>query len=62
MIGKLSIIVGNNKKGDIIVREGDDIYQLAKSFMASYSLKKDVLGTIIESIEKLINTKGSSDS
>jgi hypothetical protein len=47
IIGKLSIIVGANRKGDIVVREGDNLQSLVKSFMASYGLKREVMPTIL---------------
>ena len=31
IIGRLSIIVGSNKRGDIVVREGDKLINLVKS-------------------------------
>jgi len=36
VIGKLSVVVGANRKGDIVVREGDNLHLLVKSFMQSY--------------------------
>lgn len=46
VIGNLSIIVGPNRKGDIVVREGDDLKLLVKNFVALYGLKKEVAPTI----------------
>ena len=46
VIGNLSIIVGPNRKGDIVVREGDDLKSLVKNFVALYGLKKEVAPTI----------------
>ena len=54
MIGKLSVIVGANKKGDIVIREGDNIQALVKSFMLLYGLKKELMPTIIASVEQLV--------
>ena len=51
VIGKLSVIVGANKKGDIVVREGDNIQVLVKHFMVSYGLKKELMPTIVSSLE-----------
>ncbi len=51
MIGNLSIIVGPNRKGDIVVREGDDLQTLVKNFIALYGLKKDVAPTIFASLQ-----------
>ena len=42
VIGNLSIIVGPNRRGDIVVREGDDLRVLVKNFIALYGLKKEV--------------------
>lgn len=50
VIGNLSIIVGPNRRGDIVVREGDDLRLLVKNFIALYGLKKEVAPTIHESL------------
>lgn len=50
-MGKLSILLGNNKKGDILVRDGENIHQLARNFVASYGLKRDFIPTITHSLE-----------
>lgn len=54
VIGKLSIIVGTNRKGDIVVREGDNIQALVKNFTVSYGLKRDVMPTIFQTLQQLI--------
>lgn len=54
MIGKLSVLIGANRKGDIIVREGDVTTKLAKNFVASYGLKREFLSTIIASLDQLV--------
>ena len=51
MIGNLSIIVGPNRRGDIVVREGDDLKLLVKNFVALYGLKKEVAPTIQASLQ-----------
>ena len=51
VVGKLSVIVGTNKKGDIVAREGDNINQLVRNFMVTYGLKKELHGTILMSLE-----------
>ncbi len=56
MVCKLSVIVGASKKGDIVVREGDDTKTLVRSFMTSYGLKKDMFHTILDSLQALILT------
>ena len=55
IIGKLSILIGNNRKGDIVIREGDSLQRLAKNFVISYGLKKEFAHTIISSLEQLVN-------
>jgi hypothetical protein len=50
----LSILIGSNKKGDILVREGDNLTTLAKNFVVSYGLKRDFIGSIVSSLEQLI--------
>ena len=54
IIGKLSVIVGPNRRGDIVVREGDNLQILVRSFMASYGLKRELTPTIMQSLEVLI--------
>lgn len=61
IIGKLSILVGTNKKGDIVVREGDNLHMLVKNFMVSYGLKREMLATILLSLEKLVQNKHKKD-
>jgi hypothetical protein len=51
VIGNLSIIVGPNRRGDIIIRQGDDLGLLVKNFIALYGLKKEVAPTILESLK-----------
>ena len=50
----MSIIVGPNRRGDIIVREGDDLRVLVKNFIALYGLKKEVAQTIHGSLVQLV--------
>lgn len=38
--------MGPNRRGDIIVRDGDDLRVLVKNFIALYGLKKEVAQTI----------------
>lgn len=54
VIGNLSIIVGPNRRGDIVVREGDDLRTLVKNFVALYGLKKEVAPTIHNSLVQLV--------
>jgi hypothetical protein len=46
--------MGPGKKGQIVMREGDDVSQLVRSFIQLYGLKKEVFGTICESLRQLI--------
>ena len=50
ILGNLSVVMGPGKKGQIVMREGDEIGQLVRSFIQLYGLKKDVFGTICESL------------
>ena len=59
MIGNLSIIVGPNRRGDIVVREGDDLRVLVKNFIALYGLKKEVAPTIHNSLVQLVQQNSS---
>ena len=61
-IGNLSIIVGPNRKGDIVVRVGDDLNLLVKNFIASYGLKKDVAPTILASLQQLVKNHSQKES
>ena len=54
IVGKLSVMLGNNKKGEIIIREGDILLQSAKNFVASYGLKREFVPTILSSLEQLV--------
>ena len=54
ILGKLSILVGHNKRGDIIIREGDNPNLLVKNFMISYSLNKELFTTILGAVLQLI--------
>ena len=53
VLGKLSISIGSHRRGDIVVREGENLHLLAKSFVASYGLKKEFIETIKRSLEQL---------
>jgi hypothetical protein len=62
VIGNLSIIVGPNRKGDILVRVGDDLALLVKNFIAAYGLKKDVAPTILASLQQLVRNHAQKES
>jgi len=51
VVGKLSVIIGNNRKGEIIIRNGDNLKANAKNFVTSYGLKKEFVPTIVSSLE-----------
>ncbi|TNV85388.1 hypothetical protein FGO68_gene11856 [Halteria grandinella] len=59
ILGRLSILLGNSKKGDILVREGDSLQQLAKNFVASYGLKREFIQSILSSLEQLVQNNKS---
>ncbi len=50
------MVMGPGKKGQIVMREGDEIGQLVRSFIQLYGLKKDVFGTICESLRQLVSS------
>ncbi len=54
IVGKLQVLIGNNRKGEIIIRDGDNLNTLAKSFVSSYGLKKEFITTIVGSLEQLV--------
>ena len=56
ILGNLSVVMGRGKKGQIVMREGDEIGQLVRSFIQLYGLKKDVYGTICESLRQLVSS------
>ncbi|KAL9651338.1 hypothetical protein ABK040_001290 [Willaertia magna] len=49
---QLKITIGKGKVGNIVVREGDDIHILAKNFVSTYGLKKDMTSKIEDKIQK----------
>ena len=54
IIGRLSVLVGANKTGEIVVRDGDIPEALAQNFISTYSLKPHTCPTIVEALKKLI--------
>jgi len=58
IIARLSIIVAPNKRGDIIVRDGQDdengLNLLVRNFVICYGLKKDMFPVILESLKNLL--------
>ena len=42
VLGSLSVVMGPGKKGQIVVREGDDIETVVRNFVQLYGLKRDV--------------------
>jgi hypothetical protein len=61
-LGNLSVIVGPNRRGEIIVRQGDDLPTLVKNFIALYGLKKSVYPTILEHLTHLISKKRKTEN
>lgn len=49
---QLKITISKGKTGVILVREGDDITELARNFVNTFGLKKDHLPKIVEKIKK----------
>ena len=54
IIGKLAVIIGSSKKGEITIREDDEPAALVRSFMHSYNLKRDQMPRILQSVRELI--------
>jgi len=64
VLGNLSVIVGPNRRGDIVVRQGDDLQNLVRNFIALYGLKKTVFPTILQHLQHLLsktNTNQEND-
>ena len=59
IIARLSIIVAPNKRGDIIVRDGQEdensLNLLVRNFVICYGLKKDMFSVILESLKNLLD-------
>jgi len=53
IIGKLSIIVGDNQKGTIIIKDGESTEKIVTEFMQKYSMKEANYKQIYESVENL---------
>jgi hypothetical protein len=56
VLGSLSVVMGPGRKGQIVVREGDDLNVIVHNFIQLYGLKKDVHSTICNSLKQLIIT------
>lgn len=58
VLARLSIIVAPNKRGDIVVRDGQDdeaaLGNLVRNFVVCYGLKKDMYPVILNSLKSLI--------
>ena len=56
VLGNLSVVMGGGKRGNIVVRDGDDVKELVKNFIQLYGLKKDLFPTILGSLNNLLAT------
>ena len=60
VLAKLSIIVAPNKRGDIVVREGQDdeanLSHLVRNFVVCYGLKKEMFTVIYDNLRMLIES------
>ena len=54
IIARLTVQVAPNRKGDIVVREGQELGPLVKNFLVCYGLKKDMHEVILGSLEKVV--------
>jgi hypothetical protein len=48
------VVLGQNRRADIIVRENESLLTLAKNFVASFGLKKEFINTIHSNLENLV--------
>lgn len=56
VLGKLKVVLGPNRKGVIVVREGDDPRTLAENFISSYAVaKKDHKESVIRGIQQILD-------
>ncbi|EFC50614.1 predicted protein [Naegleria gruberi] len=58
---QLKITISKGKSGVIMVREGDDITELAKNFINTFGLKREQLPKIVEKIKKHLEVEQESD-
>lgn len=58
VVAKLSIIVAPNKRGEIVIREGQEdpetVALMIKNFIVCYGLKRDLFGVISQNLQALI--------
>lgn len=55
ILGKLSVVIGKNRTGEIVVREGDDPSALVESFITAFSLGREYRQYFLDTIEKLVS-------
>jgi len=60
IIGRLLVLIKNNKTSEIVIREGDAPEVLAKNFTSKHSLSGNTYHTILEALQKLISTHKST--
>lgn len=53
VIGRVTVKLGPNRSGKIIVRQGDDPTTLARNFIHSYSLKQSDFEYLVDSIKNV---------
>jgi len=61
IIGRLSVIVAPGKRGDIVVRQGEEsskqLSVLVRNFVICYGLKKEMFSVIFKSLSDLVKNK-----
>jgi len=55
IIGKLSVVVGKNRTGEIVIRQGDDPVVLVDNFITAFSLSRTYTQYFLDAIQNLIN-------
>ena len=60
ILGKLSVIIGKSRTGEIVIREGDDPLVLVNNFIKTFSLSKDHTQHFLEAIKNLIENSSKN--
>lgn len=61
VIGRLSVIVAPGKRGEIVVRDGEQgdkmLMKLVRNFVVCYGLKKDMVQIIYDNLKSLVQKR-----
>eukprot|EP00826_Nyctotherus_ovalis_P029583 TRINITY_DN2341_c0_g1_i1.p1 TRINITY_DN2341_c0_g1~~TRINITY_DN2341_c0_g1_i1.p1 ORF type:complete len:377 (-),score=98.86 TRINITY_DN2341_c0_g1_i1:154-1284(-) len=61
VLGKLSVVIGKNRTGEIVVREGDDPLVLVENFITAFSLGREYKQYFLDTIEKLVSNMSGGE-